>query len=129
MSFKKGFTLIELLVVIAIIGILATIVLINLGGARDEAKDARIRSSLSQLRTVAEMSASLGNYEDVCEDIVATAAYDDLTEMGGKNRDCFDHADGYCVQITLNDDTNICTSGDEVTEGSCGGTENIVCGG
>ncbi len=126
MNFKKGFTLIELLVVIAVIGILATIVLINLGGARDGAKDARIRSSLSQLRTVAEISASLGNYEDVCEDIVDAAAYGDLSDMGGENVNCFDHADGYCVQVTLNDGTSLCTSGDQIFKNAdCGG--NHIC--
>lgn len=52
---QKGFTLIELLVVIAIIGLLASIVLVSVGGARDKAKDAAVQSQISSMRPQAEL--------------------------------------------------------------------------
>jgi general secretion pathway protein G len=52
---NRGFTLIELLVVIAIIGILSSIVIVNLNIARAKARDAKRVQDLLQIKTALEL--------------------------------------------------------------------------
>ena len=60
-SSNAGFTLIELLVVIAIIGMLSSVVLASLNGARNKGKDARRIADLKQIQIALELYYSDNN--------------------------------------------------------------------
>jgi prepilin-type N-terminal cleavage/methylation domain-containing protein len=58
---KKGFTLIELLIVVAIIGLLASIVLVGLGGFRARGRDARRIADLRETQNALELYYTKNN--------------------------------------------------------------------
>ncbi len=79
---KKAFTLIELLVVIAIIGLLSTMAVVALSGARKKSRDAKRVSDIKQIQTALELyyfdqgsypddpttDSTLGTTDSVCLD-------------------------------------------------------------
>jgi len=82
---KRGFTLVELLVVIAIIGILSSIVLANLNGSRQAARDVKRISDVKQLQLALELyfDANSGKYPGQLSDLLGTYIGSIPTPPGG----------------------------------------------
>ncbi len=103
---KKGFTLIELLVVIAVIGILTTIVIVSLSGARVKTKNTAILEDLHGIRTLIEtITGASGNYTGICDEFEDGGELDflpsSIESKGGSWVGCADGVDSYAVTVNL----------------------------
>ena len=126
-----GFTLIELLVVIAIIGILSGAVLLNLNDETKKAKDARIKSAMSQLRI--QMESDRANDPFLAYDNPTTVGSTMRTEMvsadnGSRTFTSYYGPNAWCAQVTLNVSGSWCadSSGYAGTTANCDNT-NFNC--
>lgn len=75
----KGFTIIELLVVISIIGLLSTISVVALNGARKKSRDAKRVGDVKQIQTALELAFNDGNaYPTEASAITLGTSTDDI---------------------------------------------------
>lgn len=95
---NKGFTLIELLVVIAIIGILSGLIIVSLGDATNQAKEAKINSALDQLRPVAQIyyNKNSASYLNLASDPKVVNLIAEVADNGGALT-LSASAGGYCA--------------------------------
>ncbi len=108
----RGFTLIELLIVITIFVIIILLAVISIKGSIVRSKNARIASSLAEVRKLAEkifitsangytnLCSSFGNLHLNTSDADLEILEKDIVEMGGETT-CYASKDNFCVNVKL----------------------------
>ncbi len=96
MKQRTGFTLIELLVVIAIIGILSTLAIVALGGARQKARDSKRVADLNQVSKAMELYYSDNNDYPTIITPGQSLAYGSTTYMAVVPSNPTPRTDGSC---------------------------------
>ena len=144
MNKHKGFTLIELLVVIAIIGILSSVVLASLNGARKKGRDARRISDLKQVQLALELyyDSNSSEYPDAPSSLATTYisvvptdpqgggayGYDNLTSVAAACSVASGVCSNYVLGATLEDSTHSALSSDiDGSVGSVTCTDPVYC--
>jgi len=128
MTSKKGFTLIELLVVIAIIGILSGLIIVSMGGAQNSAKDARIKTSMDQMRTVGALYYNTNGTYGTGDAGVATnftgtgdglMLYTDISNQTSGDIEFVAGTGVYCFSVVMNSGTMCVDSTGKVGSAAC----------
>ena len=135
---SKGFTLIELLVVIAIIGILSTLLLLQLNTVRSKGRDTKRITAVSQLRDAVELYfADEGSYPDALTvDTIGKYMTNGKVPLAPLEAEVYNYgksgATKYQVWAELENKNSNALSGDADIEGSSytpGGTDGTSIAG
>jgi len=130
-TLKRAFTMIELLVVIAIIGILSVMILVLISGTQGYARNSRIKSGMSQIRSAAELYKlnNDGIYTNLTNDYEISLLLEDINYQGGNVLSNFSVSwDGlyYCATTSLNSTSDLWCIDSRGYSGE-GGCTNQIC--
>ena len=125
-----GFTLIELLIVISIIGMLAAIVLGDLGAAKIKAQDAIVQQNLNSIRTQAGIFYDSNNtYSNLCLFPKIAEALNESAELTGNTPNCDDIATSWAAEMEISTGEFYCIDweGNASTTIASKGAATTVC--
>jgi prepilin-type N-terminal cleavage/methylation domain-containing protein len=126
MKNKRAFTLIELLVVMTVIAILASVVFVSLGSARDKANEAKIKVEASQMKRYIEMqelTSTPAEMATMVDDLSEQHDYIENSKYSITNNSfCFDYlinSVSWCTDSTTILQDSSCDTTPGENEGKC----------